>query len=73
MTKTGFIEYVASFYGTGGIYPMGATEKQIAAATEVLLARGDNVEFDSIDREKVRDIMITNFGLKFPENQRRKK
>ena len=61
-----WIEYVYSFYGPFGIYPMGATEGQIAEATAYLIERGDDVVYDSIDREKVRDIMIERFGLVFP-------
>ncbi len=67
MTKKAFIAYVHSFYGaTSDLYPMGATLKQIAEATQVLIDRGDDVEFDSIDREKVREILIEKFGLKWP-------
>ena len=63
-----FVNYVHKFYGDGGLYPMGATMRQIAAATQILLDRRDDVEFDSFDREKVRDILIERFGLVFPLN-----
>jgi hypothetical protein len=47
---------------------MGATSKQILEATQQYISKGE-IEFcgDSLDREKVRDIMIEQFGLKFPE------
>ena len=65
--KTEFIDYVHDFYGADSqLYPMGATKKQIRAALKILYARGDVVIFDSIDREKVRDILIEQFGLIFP-------
>ena len=67
MSKAEFIPYVFDFYGPGKLYPMGASKEQIAAATEILIKRGDDVAFDSIDREKVRDILLGQFGLKWPE------
>lgn len=63
-----FIMYVHSFYGKDGVYPMGATIPMIIDAVGILLTEEDH-DFagDSFDREKVRDIMISQFGLKFPE------
>jgi hypothetical protein len=62
-----FVDYVHGFYGPGGVYPMGATVSQICDATKILLEQyGTNVEFDSVDRERVRDILISHFGLKWP-------
>lgn len=62
-----FLVYVESFYGKGGIYDMGATGEQIIAATQKYINQV-NTDFcgDSFDREKVRDIMIEDFGLFFP-------
>jgi hypothetical protein len=64
----GFIQYVLEFYGKDGIYPMGANVNHVIWALEKLLSR-ENYDFaaDSIDRENIRDIMIEDFGLKFPE------
>lgn len=62
---TDFVDYVFDFYGTGGIYDMGATRDQILDATKIHAATG-NYEGDSVDREAVRDIMIDKFGLMFP-------
>jgi hypothetical protein len=68
-----FIGYVYQFYGPGGVYPMEATMQQIREATEILLFRvfqpnsGIIIDFDSLDRERVRDIMIEEFGLVFPK------
>lgn len=62
-----FYTYVRSFYGPQGLYPMGATLRDIKAATDIYLARGDaNFEGDSMDRENVRDILIAAFGYTFP-------
>lgn len=65
-----WVEYVSSFYGPGGLYAMGATPERIAEATKVLVERGDDVAYDSVDREKVRDILIERFGLVFPCERR---
>ena len=56
---TKFVDYVYSFYNpTNGIYPMNITHSDIEDATEVLLTMPNiTVEYDSIDRERVRDIM----------------
>lgn len=65
-----FVAYVESFYGDvpDAIYPMGATPKMILEATQQYISEGE-IEFcgDSLDREKVRDIMIEKFGLVFPQ------
>ena len=58
-----FIEYVLSFYGDGGLYDQKRTKEQIAYATTVYLdtcAVDPMVNWgngDSLDRERVRDIM----------------
>ena len=51
----GFIDYVTSYYGPGGIYDMGATPLQIAEATIYRLT----------DREYVRDILKALFKLDY--------
>ena len=70
MTRAEFIPYVHSFYATGGVYPMGATVAQVVKATKIhrreCKEQGKRVEYDSVDRERVRDILIERFGLKFP-------
>ena len=70
-TLAEFHNYVFKFYGRGGVYPMGATLKDIVSATEILLEQLNtlNSEFvgDSIDRELVRDILIKEYGLQFPD------
>ncbi len=70
-TKEKFYEYVLDFYGSGPdvIYPMNATLEQVKQATEILIERFgmDNIDFDSVDRERVRDILIERFGLIFPD------
>jgi len=60
-----FINYVRSFYGPGGIYDMSATDEMIIDATIHYLTLPDTnwCHGDSFDRERVRDIMIDQFGL----------
>jgi hypothetical protein len=60
-----FVNYVMSFYGPGGIYPMGVTYDMIVDATiQYLTTEGTKWgDGDSFDREMVRDIMIERFGL----------
>ena len=63
-----FVSYVYDFYGKNGIYDMGATVSQIQTATIHYIGSDDSLPFygDSLDREHVRDIMIRDFGLVFP-------
>lgn len=61
-----FINYVRSFYGPGGLYDMGATYEMIIVATARYIESGADFACDSFDREAVRDILIRDFGLKFP-------
>lgn len=68
--KQKFIQYVHSFYGndSNAIYPMNATIEQITEATTILEEQlgNEKPEYDSVDRERVRDILIAKFGLTFP-------
>jgi len=64
-----FFDYCLSFYGSGGLYDMGATRDQIEQATAHMLQHlSPAADFcgDSVDRERVRDILIEQFGLVFP-------
>lgn len=58
-----FVEYVHSFYGKAGIYQIraGVTFDEIKQATETLIERigYDNFCADSVDRERVRDILLS--------------
>lgn len=58
-----FTKYMLDFYGVNGIYPMGFTATQISLATQMYKCRLPNgaLDFvgDSIDREAVRDIILT--------------
>jgi hypothetical protein len=64
---TEFYDYVLSFYGKDGIYPMGATLPLIQQATQDLtqILHIKDQEFcgDSIDRELVRDLLIDKYKL----------
>ena len=67
-----FIDYVFSFYGQGGLYPLNVTKEQIALATlkylddcndpfaEHQMTWGDG---DSLDRERVRDELIDMYQI----------
>ena len=67
------INYCLDFYGQGGLYDQGRTKEQIAFATTVYLDACAYYEEnnmpnmtwgggDSLDRERVRDIMNNYYG-----------
>ena len=70
-----FINYCLDFYGVGGIYPENKrTKEQIAYATTMYLdacAYYESCDYegvtwgggDSLDRERVRDIMNDYYGV----------
>lgn len=68
MDKEDFYNYVLSFYnGTDGIYKeVDATYAEVVDATRKLIAlyksHGSEPCFDSIDREKVREIIVESRG-----------
>ena len=62
-----FYLYVRSFYGSDGLYPMGANLADIIKATDIYISRSNTrFEGDSFDREEVRDILIASFGYEWP-------
>ena len=63
-----FLAYVGDFYAEGGVYDMGASSRQILDAFDIYANRVgyENLALDSVDREGVRDVMIEQFGLVFP-------
>ena len=66
-----FYDYVLSFYGDDGLYPMGATPKLIkqATSTHLKILKLKNEEFcgDSFDRERVGELLITKYHLRHPQ------
>ena len=66
-----FIAYVESFYGNvpNAVYPIGAIPKMIIAATSKYInSLNDKVTWgggDSLDRERVRDILIEDNNLEW--------
>ena len=62
-----FIGYVMSFYGSDGIYPMGANRTIVRKATNDVIRickiKGQSFCGDSIDRELVRDLLIDKYKL----------
>ena len=60
-----FIDYCMSFYGPQGLYPMGMTPDEIQKAVRLMDLVGNlELEGDSIDRERVRDIVRVMRGEK---------
>lgn len=58
-----FVEYVASFYSEGGIYDIKATKEEIVKATKIrMLFTGMPFDGDSVDRELVRNVILTMRG-----------
>lgn len=59
-----FTEYLLDFYGPQGIYDYGFTPEQCESATLLYktaltkLYPGQEFEGDSVDRERVRDIIL---------------
>jgi hypothetical protein len=61
-----FVDYVYSFYGPGGVYDMGVSKDDIMAATEIHKKQSDiPFDGDTVDRESVRDILISDFGYEW--------
>lgn len=68
---TQFTEYVYSFYGApDALYPMGVTKTDIIGATYDYLHAINTInnerftwgDGDSLDRERVRDILVIKYG-----------
>jgi hypothetical protein len=65
MSLSQFIEYCVSFYGPGGVYPLGMSEDGFTKAIRLLDLIGQKeLELDSIDRERVRDVVMVMRGTK---------
>ena len=59
-----FIEYCNSFYGIDGIYDMNATLEQIKDCCYLYMnIVRDEFEGDTMDRERVRDLLYWRHGL----------
>lgn len=65
-----FTQYMLDFYGPNGLYPEGFTSTQIGLATQLYKCRlpeGQEFLGDSIDRERVRDIILAARESVVPE------
>jgi hypothetical protein len=65
-----FTQYMLDFYGPNGLYPEGFTSTQISLATQLYKCRlpeGEEFWGDSIDRERVRDIILAARESVVPE------
>ncbi len=65
-----FIDYCNSFYGIGGLYDMDVTKDEIASAVALYKAKCNRYpemwgDGDSVDRERVRDILVALFDREF--------
>lgn len=60
-----FTQYMLDFYGPRGIYDYGFTAQQVDLATQLYKTRlpvnypGETFCGDSVDRERVRDIILS--------------
>ena len=61
-----FIKYVHDFYGPKGIFDMNASIQQIKDSTiKYVTTQPDKwCGGDTFDREQVREILISDYGLK---------
>ena len=65
-----FTQYMLDFYGPNGLYPEGFNATQFSLATQLYKCRlPEGTEFygDSIDRERVRDIILAAREETVPE------
>jgi hypothetical protein len=67
-----FTRYMMEFYGPNGVYPeLNFNETQVALATQIYKCRLPNgaLDFvgDSVDRERVRDIILEARKSVLPE------
>ena len=56
-----FTQYMLDFYGPRGVYPLNFNSTQINLATQLYKCRlpaGEEFCGDSLDRERVRDIIL---------------
>jgi hypothetical protein len=65
-----FIDYVMSFYGADGLYPiMGINRTVVRKATNDVMRiakiKGQLFCADSYDREQVRDLLIDKYNFSF--------
>lgn len=58
--KAGFNQYMLDFYGKDGVYDYGFTEAEVEKAKQQYIESGAEFQGDSLDREKVRDIVLEN-------------
>ena len=73
-----FFDYVLSFYGKGGLYDFGAKLDDVITATQIYINKivtNKNKFYtwgygDSLDRERVRDILLDEdiFGYEWKTN-----
>ena len=60
----GFLNYVLQFYGPKGLYDMGMTKDEADKGARIVKMLSCEFIGDSVDREKVRDIVRVMRGQK---------
>lgn len=66
MTNETFVDDFYQFYGPGGSYHMNITRADILAALEIVKTNTDIPYLaDSVDRERVKDVLINSMGFQF--------
>ncbi len=59
-----FVDYCRGYYGIDGIYNMNATYEQIRkCCCHYITIVGDSFEGDTIDRERVKELLHWKFNL----------
>ena len=64
-----FYLYVYAFYGRGGVFSMNATMKDIKAASRLYYSLHPKDFYgDSVDRERIGNLLVKKFGYEFPND-----
>ena len=64
-TVTDFVDYVYDFYGPDGLYPMPELSREAVYNTVRVyldIVGPDNFAADSVDRERVRDMLLLQYN-----------
>ena len=56
-----FVDYVYSFYSADGLYPIEGTTKDLIYHLTIFLESQIIVEYDTIDRERIRELILGFF------------
>jgi len=62
MNHADFVNYVLDFYGYQGVYDYCFTQEEVEAALKIHLRSYPEFFGDSLDRERVRDVVFKQRG-----------